>query len=102
MHISKEQLEKELRGYYRTGCFHIYLRGSFDQDLEKMSHEDLSTFTHEYVHYLQNISTLYGIFEANTRHQAALATFVQIESEESISLPYEPSYSEEIRERLKW
>ena len=78
MQLSKEHIEKELRGYYRTGCFHIYLNGYFHEDLENVAFEDLSTFTHEYVHYLQNISTLYGIFEANTRHQAALETFQEI------------------------
>ena len=62
--IEKELLEKALRGFYRTGCFHIYLAGSFDQDLNQMSQQDLGIFLHEYVHYLQNISTPYGIFEA--------------------------------------
>lgn len=47
--MEREALEKELRGYYRTGCFHIYLRGSFDQDLAKMSQEDLGTFLHAIV-----------------------------------------------------
>lgn len=53
MQFSREQVENELRGYYRTGCFHIYLHGSFDEDLKNMSLGDLSMFTHEYVHYLQ-------------------------------------------------
>ena len=102
MKFTKEQIENELRGYYRTGCFHIYLKGSFDGDLENLSFEDLSTFTHEYVHYLQNISTPYGIFEANTRHQAAIEVFRDIESKDTITLPFEPTYSANMQDRLMW
>ncbi|MBQ7945249.1 MAG: hypothetical protein IJ280_00845 [Bacteroidales bacterium] len=102
MHLSREQIEKELQGYYRTGCFHIYLKGSFREDLENMSFDDLSTFTHEYVHYLQNISTFYGIFEANTIHQAAIETFREIETKQKITIPYNTSYSEDLLERLRW
>lgn len=53
--MNKELLEKELRGFYRTGCFHIYLAGSFEKDLSLLSQKDLGTFLHEYIHFLQNI-----------------------------------------------
>lgn len=102
MRISKEQIEQDLQGFYRTGCFHIYLSGSFSEKFEDMSLEDLGTFTHEYIHYLQNISTPYGIFEANTRHQAAIECFQQATGVDAIFLPYEPTYSNELQERLRW
>lgn len=82
-------LEKALRGYYRTGCFHIYLDGSFDPDLTKMSQADLGTFLHEYVHFLQNISTPYGIFEAVALNEAAVETFIDIQPKKEIELPYD-------------
>lgn len=100
--IDKDQVEHDLLGSYRTGCFHIFLRGLFDENLEDMSLEDLGTFTHEYIHYLQNISTPYGIFEANTRHQAAIECFQQLETKDEIELPFEPTYTNELQERLKW
>lgn len=87
--MEKELLEKALRGYYRTGCFHIYLAGSFDQDLTKMSQSDLGTFLHEYVHFLQNISTPYGIFEAVALNEAAVETFIDIKPKKEIELPYD-------------
>ena len=100
--MEKEQIEKALRGYYRTGCFHIYLTGSFDKVLTKMSQEDLGTFLHEYVHYMQNISTPYGIFEAVALNEAAVEAFVDIQPKTEIELPYDAPQSELLKERLKW
>ena len=88
INTEKELLEKALRGYYRTGCFHIYLDGYFDSDLNKISRADLGTFLHEYVHFLQNISTPYGIFEAAALNEAAVETFIDIEPKNEIELPY--------------
>ena len=102
MTITREQIEKELSGYYRTGCFHIYLKGSFYENLAEMTYEDLSTFVHEYIHYLQNISTPYGIFEANARYLSIIETFTQIQEKKTISLPFRPSFSDEVQERLNW
>lgn len=100
--MEKETLEKALRGYYRTGCFHIYLAGYFDPDLTKMSRTDLGTFLHEYVHFLQNISTPYGIFEASALNEAVVETFIDIELKNEIELPYEVPQSEMLKGRLKW
>lgn len=100
--MNKELLEKELRGYYRTGCFHIYLRGTFDQDLTKMSIEDLGTFLHEYVHFLQNISTPYGIFEAVALNEAMVETFIDILPKKEIELPYDAPQSNMLKRRIDW
>lgn len=100
--MEKELLEKALRGYYRTGCFHMYLAGCFDPDLIKMSRADLGTFLHEYVHFLQNISTPYGIFEASTYNEAAVETFIDIEQKNEIELPYDAPQSKMLKGRLEW
>ena len=100
--MEEELLEKALRGYYRTGCFHIYLAGYFDPDLTKMSKADLGTFLHEYVHFLQNISTPYGIFEAATLNGAAVETFIDIKPKNEIELPYDAPQSKMLKERLEW
>ncbi len=100
--IEKELLEKALRGFYRTGCFHIYLAGSFDQDLNQMSQQDLGIFLHEYVHYLQNISTPYGIFEAAALNEAAVETFIDIAPKKEIELPYDAPQSDKLKMRLDW
>ncbi len=100
--FDKEKLENDLRGCYRTGCFHIYLRGSFDQDLTRMNQDDLGTFLHEYVHFLQNISTPYGIFEAIALNEAAVETFIDIQPKEEIELPYEAPQSNMLKRRMEW
>ena len=100
--MEKEQIEKALRGYYRTGCFHIHLVGSFNQDLTLMSQEDLGTFLHEYVHFLQNISTPYGIFEAASLNEAAVEAFIDIQQKNDIVLPYDAPQSEMLKERRDW
>ena len=102
MDMDKEALEKELRGYYRTGCFHIYMRGYFDPDLSKMTQEDLGTFLHEYVHFLQNISTPYGIFEAVALNEAAVEAFIDILPKDEIELPYVAPQSIMLKKRLDW
>jgi len=100
--METEQLEKALRGYYRTGCFHIYLAGYFDPDLTKLSRVDLGTFLHEYVHFLQNISTPYGIFEAAALNEAAVEAFMDLEPKKEIELPYNAPQSPMLKERLNW
>lgn len=100
--MEKEQIEKALRGYYRTGCFHIYLAGSFDNELAKMSQEDLGTFLHEYVHFLQNISTPYGIFEAVALNEAAVEAFIDIQPKAEIELPYDAPQCDMLQARMDW
>lgn len=100
--MEKELLEKALRGYYRTGCFHIHLVGSFDLDLAQMSQEDLGTFLHEYIHYLQNISTPYGIFEAATQNSRIVEAIIDLQPRTEIELPYEAPQSEMLKNRLDW
>ena len=100
--IEKEKLEKALKGYYRTGCFYIYLTGDFNQDLNQMSQADLGTFLHEYVHFLQNISTPYGIFEAAALNEAAVETFIDILPKKEIELPYNPPKSDMLKMRMDW
>lgn len=102
MNIDKDTLEKELRGYYRTGCFHIFLKGSFDQDLTQLSQDDLGTFLHEYVHFLQNISTPYGIFEAVAFNDAAVEAFLDIIPKNTIELPYDAPQSQMLKGRMAW
>ena len=53
--------EFELRGYYKTNFFTVYLDGEFNMEFEKMTQQNLGTLVHEYTHYLQNISTIYGL-----------------------------------------
>ncbi|WP_339926229.1 hypothetical protein [uncultured Cyclobacterium sp.] len=55
------QNEYELRGFYKPHFFALYINGRYDPDLNNLSTPDLGTFAHEYVHYLQNITTIFGL-----------------------------------------
>lgn len=51
--VSEKDLLNDLRGYYKPSFFYIYLKGSFDIDLDLLSNKDRGTFVHEYIHYVQ-------------------------------------------------
>lgn len=53
--------EYELRGIYKPHFFSIFINGHYDPDLTKLSTQNLGTFAHEYIHYLQNLTTIFGL-----------------------------------------
>lgn len=53
--------EYELRGFYKPHFFSIFLNGEFDIEFQNLQKNDLGTFVHEYTHYLQNITTIFGL-----------------------------------------
>lgn len=53
--------EYEIRGFYRPNFFLIYINGEFTKEFDQMSQKDLGTFVHEYTHYLQNVTTVFGL-----------------------------------------
>lgn len=53
--------QKTNRGEYIPAFFEMYLRIDGDIDLNKLSERDFSLFFHEYIHFLQDITTTYGL-----------------------------------------
>lgn len=49
------------RGEYIPAFFEMYLKIDGDIDLNTMSEKDFSLFFHEYIHFLQDITTTYGL-----------------------------------------
>lgn len=97
-----ESIERAIRGYYRSSAFEIGLAGSFSQDVAQMSLKDQGTFLHEYVHFMQNIATPWGIFASIARNND-LAEFVHsIEKEHTITIPYKVTPSAEQLILRKW
>lgn len=65
-----EIYEESERGSYTPGFFQIKLSFPFDmKDLSSLSIQDLGTFAHEYIHYLQNTSTPFGLWQAMVYYQ---------------------------------
>lgn len=99
---NEQRYERELKGFYKTGCFEIYLKGNFNQDLSLMTTEDLGTFLHEYVHFLQNISTPWGIHTAIVRNNDLCDFVHSMEDKDVIHIPYHFKPSDEQLLRRKW
>lgn len=55
------ETEYELRGFYRPHFFSLFINAEFYGDLSDLTQTDLGTFVHEYVHYLQNVTTIFGL-----------------------------------------
>lgn len=99
---NEQEYERELKGSYKTGCFEIYLKGNFNQNLSLMTTEDLGTFLHEYVHFLQNISTPWGIHAAIVRNNDLCEFVHSMEDKDEIHIPYHFTPSDEQLLRRKW
>lgn len=88
MQINKDEILAELRGSYKTGIFYIYLNGYYDEDLSKMSQKDLGTFFHEYVHFVQNICTMWGMKAGITLNNVRCDLFNSLLAADEIIIPF--------------
>lgn len=101
--LEKNRISDEsIRGSYRTGCFDIHLSGDFQNDILSMSTTDQGVFLHEYIHFLQNISTPWGMFAANVQNRCFVEFVEEIETKQRLPIPYRPSYSEETQLQIDW
>lgn len=82
--------EERERGSYNPGFFQIKLSFPFDmKDLSSLSTQDLGTFTHEYIHFLQNTSTPFGLWQAMVYYQNIGDFFAYIQKNHLSSKPIE-------------
>lgn len=94
--------ESDVLGAYRMGAFDIYLSGNFNANLSNLSTTDLGTFVHEYIHFIQNISTPWGIFAGIVRNNDIAEMVNSYENLSNIKLPYNFNPSDKQLERRKW
>ena len=85
------------RGFYRTNFFSLYIHGNFNEDYSTMSREDLGTFVHEYIHYLQNITTTFGLRNNIFYYNKLFEVKKHIYENHHLELPLVVAYSEKIR-----
>ena len=97
--ISENELKYKLRGAYNTSYFHMYIEGKFNVDLSQISQEDRGTFIHEYIHYWQNIGTLWGLSHSILMYDIMLKIREEITSLDEIKLPYMMTFTEELERR---
>ena len=94
MHIEEEILN-ELRGSYLTSFYSIYLNGKYNEDISKMLPKDQGTLLHEYIHYLQNISTPFGMYMSMTRYSFMYQILHDIIVSDTIHIPVNPILSKQ-------
>lgn len=78
---------------YKSNFFHIYLEGESlinnDNRFNRISTRDYGSFVHEYIHYIQQITTPYGI-KYNSYFNNNLILYRElVNSKEVINLPLE-------------
>ncbi|SMD44862.1 hypothetical protein SAMN00777080_3498 [Aquiflexum balticum DSM 16537] len=90
--------EDTIRGFYNPNFFSVYFDGKFYEDISKMQPLDLGTFAHEYLHFLQNLTTLYGLKHGIFYYQFLFETKDYFSKSSSISIPLKLDF---LSERLK-
>lgn len=77
------------RGSYSHGYFYIFLTGDFDTNLSHLSIHDQGLFFHEYVHFLQNITTLWGIKTGMIYNDILCDLFTATRNASEIHVPFD-------------
>ena len=89
----------ERGSYYHTSFFQIFLQGRYNEDLSSLNTTDLGLFVHEYIHYIQNIGTMWGIYSALHEYKRISEVFQQLIDKNEINIVYTPDYSVEYQSR---
>ncbi len=75
------------RNCYRTNHLHMVVEEALPKDLSKMDRRQYGILMHEYVHYLQHITTLYGVKISSIFCQTQLLNREHLEDNHKIVLP---------------
>ncbi len=97
------ELENELRGKYSTSFFHIYTTGDYNKDdISLLAKKDAGTFIHEYVHFWQNIGTLWGLGYSILFYNEIREFVNEIKNKDEIKLPVNICLNKYQKERRKY
>lgn len=100
--IDQNEFLNDIKGSYQPGFMQIRLKESYNGNLEELSISELGTFLHEYIHYLQNVSTPWGLFSSMVMYNRMVDTYSYIQSTtETIHLPLNISYSKPLENKAK-
>lgn len=79
---------KAMAGSYKPGFMQIQLTHQFKKGFKDFTVEQLGVFWHEYIHYLQNISTPWGLYMSMVQYKTISYTYACIlEADDVIKLP---------------
>ena len=90
MLLDKIKYESNQMGYYLPSFFSIHLKTKSSlKNLNDLPSEDLSTLVHEYVHFMQDITTTFGLTNIinNVNIQKAINAKIIAEKTDSFQIP---------------
>lgn len=81
---------------YKPYFFRIVLPFKVEQDLSKYEIKDLSRFVHEYIHFLQNLYTPWGLFTSFQSYSRMKRMLEEIKNniDQDILIPYECEHTD--------
>lgn len=77
----------ELRGSYSTSFYSIYLNGIYNPDMSQMTQKDQGTLLHEYIHFIQNVSTVWGMYFSMYIYNVIYQTLHTLAVQQEITIP---------------
>ena len=83
----------ELRGCYSTSFYSIYLNGTYKPDISQMTRKDQSTLLHEYIHFIQNVSTVWGMYFSMYIYNVMFQTLHTLAVQQEITIPIDVTLS---------
>jgi hypothetical protein len=90
-----QELLKAIAGSYQPGFMQIKLTHQFKYGFGDFTLPQLGVFLHEYIHYLQNISTPWGLYMSMVQYRTIAETYAYIQSSvDVIELPFNISTPE--------
>lgn len=99
----QEELDDCLRGFYSNSFFHIYIDADFNIDISQIADQkDKGTALHEYVHYLQNIGTLWGLYCSINKYEKIIEFKNAILTANDIQRPFKFPLSDRINKNEKY
>lgn len=107
MELNDEQILEAIRGQYKLYFMQIELSFPIKYNLstdeiDKYSDKDFATFVHEYIHYLQNISTPWGLYNSMIKYEKISneLAYLQTNKDRDIRIPIKVPYPEDLNRRI--
>lgn len=100
MEVPKERVAD---AQYFSSFFYIQLPFKVKAALEEYSTCELGTFLHGYVHFLQNLTTPWGLYESEREFERIASLFADLAKDDYpfIYVPYDESYKKRNENILK-
>lgn len=89
--IDKLESLDAIRGSFTPALLKIFLTFNFkgSDDIDKMDDKDLGTFFHEYVHFLQSLSTPWGLYYNMYRYRYITSYLGQFQEAKQNKVPFQ-------------